>query len=213
MASAAFEHPFGLNAIRTAEQILPPRSHGGQPARENRVSRPDRRIGRRAAGRPSFQGERLDDGGSPRAATVGGVVSAQPGSPTAGPTLWSVITAVHTLVYADDAEAARAFFRDVLEWPNVDAHGGWLIFRTGPSEMGIHPTSSDHDESPPTHPRHEIALMCDDISATVAALSAKGAEFTGEVEDQGFGFAAMMRIPGAGEMMLYQPKHPVAYTL
>ena len=52
-----------------------------------------------------------------------------------------MITGVHALVYADDADAARAFFRDVLEFPYVDAHGGWLIFRTGPSELGVHPTS------------------------------------------------------------------------
>ena len=44
----------------------------------------------------------------------------------------TMITAVHTMVYADDADAARAFFRDVLGWAHVDAHGGWLIFRTGP---------------------------------------------------------------------------------
>ena len=48
----------------------------------------------------------------------------------------TLITAVHTIVYADDADAARAFFRDVLGWAHVDAHGGWLIFKTGPSELG-----------------------------------------------------------------------------
>ncbi len=36
-----------------------------------------------------------------------------------------MITAAHILVYADDPDAARAFFRDVLRWPNVDANGGW----------------------------------------------------------------------------------------
>jgi len=50
-----------------------------------------------------------------------------------------MITAVHTLVYADDADAARAFFRDVLGWPHIDARDGWLIFKTGPSELGVHP--------------------------------------------------------------------------
>ena len=122
-----------------------------------------------------------------------------------------MITAVHTLVYADDPDRARAFFRDVLGWPNVDAHGGWLIFKTGPSEMGVHPLSGDDGWS--THPHHEITLMCDDISATMSDLLAKGAEFKGEVGDQGFGFVASMLVPGAGEMMLYQPKHPIAYSL
>lgn len=114
-----------------------------------------------------------------------------------------MITAVHTLVYAEVPEAARAFFRDVLGWGHVDAHDGWLIFATGPSELGVHPTQG--------RPSHEISLMCDDIEATMAELAAKGAEFAGPVQDRGFGRTVMMTVPGAGEMMLYQPRHPVAY--
>ena len=125
-----------------------------------------------------------------------------------------MITAVHTLVYADDADAARAFFRDVLGWPHVDAHGGWLIFKTGPSELGVHPASGGQDDAQwSTGQHHEITLMCDDIAATVAALEAKGAEFTREVRDDGFGLTTTLRVPGAGEMMLYQPRHPPAYDL
>jgi predicted enzyme related to lactoylglutathione lyase len=125
-----------------------------------------------------------------------------------------MITAVHSLVYADDAEAARAFFRDVLGWANVDAHGGWLIFKTGPSELGVHPTANDRGgEAWSTSQHHEISLMCDDINQTVAELTASGAEFTREIADQGFGLMTMMKVPGAGEMMLYQPKHPPAYNL
>jgi catechol 2,3-dioxygenase-like lactoylglutathione lyase family enzyme len=125
-----------------------------------------------------------------------------------------MITAVHTLVYADDADAARAFFRDVLGWPHIDAHGGWLIFRTGPSELGVHPTSSDSDsDHGPIGPHHEITLMCDDIAATVAELEAKGAEFARGIRDDGFGLTTALRIPGAGEMLLYQPRHAPAYDL
>jgi catechol 2,3-dioxygenase-like lactoylglutathione lyase family enzyme len=125
-----------------------------------------------------------------------------------------MITAVHTLIYADDAEAARAFLRDVLGWPHVDAHGGWLIFQTGPSELGVHPTRGEHSgETWSTTPHHQISLMCDDIHQTVADLTAKGAEFTRDVKDEGFGLTTMLKIPGAGEMMLYQPKHPLAYQL
>jgi predicted enzyme related to lactoylglutathione lyase len=125
-----------------------------------------------------------------------------------------MITAVHTLVYADDADAARAFFRDVLGWANVDAHGGWLIFKTGPSELGVHPAASEpggQDWSARQH--HEISLMCDDITATVAELTAKGAEFTQEITQARFGQMTRLRIPGAGEMTLYQPSHPPAYDL
>ena len=116
-----------------------------------------------------------------------------------------MITAVHTLVYAQDADAARAFFRDVLGWPHVDAHDGWLIFKTGPSELGVHPTADA--------PSHEISLMCDDIEVTMAELAAKGAEFAGDVETQSYGRTVQLKVPGAGEIMLYQPRHPVAYDL
>ena len=57
------------------------------------------------------------------------------------PSVIGMINALHTLIYASDPEAARAFFRDVLQFPGVDAGGGWLIFRTGPSETGVHPSS------------------------------------------------------------------------
>ncbi|HUK67734.1 MAG TPA: VOC family protein [Streptosporangiaceae bacterium] len=125
-----------------------------------------------------------------------------------------MITAVHTLVYADDAQAARAFFRDVLGWSHIDAGDGWLIFKTGPSELGVHPTSGDRGGAAwSTSQHHEISLMCDDIPTTVAELKAKGAEFGTEISDRGFGLTTMLTVPGAGEVMLYQPHHPPAYSL
>ncbi|MFC7484430.1 VOC family protein [Luedemannella flava] len=60
-----------------------------------------------------------------------------------------MITAVHALVYAENAPAAREFFRDVLGWPYVDAHDGWLIFTSGPSELGVHPATNEHGWSTP----------------------------------------------------------------
>ncbi len=117
-----------------------------------------------------------------------------------------MITAVHTLVYADDADAARAFFRDVLGWPHVDAHEGWLIFRTGPSEMGVHPANGGGQH-------HEISLMCDDIDQTVADLRAEGVRFEGAIEDRGFGRTIPLEVPGAGQMFLYEPRHPTAFDL
>lgn len=128
------------------------------------------------------------------------------------PTLMTMITAVHTLLYADDPHAARAFFRDVLGWPHVDAHDGWLIFKSGPSELGVHPAGQEGNGQP-TGPRHEISLMCDDIQRTVAELTAKGAQFTTAVQNRSFGLVTTLNIPGAGEMMLYQPHHPVAHHL
>jgi catechol 2,3-dioxygenase-like lactoylglutathione lyase family enzyme len=124
-----------------------------------------------------------------------------------------MINGLHVLVYADDAGAARAFFRDVLGWPNVDAHGGWLIFKTGPSELGVHPTSGGEDPNWSTETRHEITLMCDDIDKTVAELAAKGAVFTDEIREASFGRTITLDVPGAGEMLLYQPTHPIAHSL
>ncbi|HTQ09891.1 MAG TPA: VOC family protein [Fimbriimonadaceae bacterium] len=129
-----------------------------------------------------------------------------------------MITSVHALIYSDDAPATRAFLRDVLGWPFVeDVSGGgegWLIFKTGPSEMGVHPTHSEYEGKTYESPRHHaISLMCDDIHATMAELSAKGAEFRAEVRDTGWGLMAMMAVPGADDIMLYQPQHPVAYDL
>jgi catechol 2,3-dioxygenase-like lactoylglutathione lyase family enzyme len=128
-----------------------------------------------------------------------------------------VITAVHTLIYSDEPEATRAFLRDVLGWPSVEhaeSDEGWLIFRTGPSELGVHPTSGTYEGGSYSHPRHHsISLMCDDVAATVAELEGKGAEFAGGVEDLGFGLGAMLKLPGADEILLYQPAHPTAFDL
>jgi catechol 2,3-dioxygenase-like lactoylglutathione lyase family enzyme len=126
----------------------------------------------------------------------------------------TVITAVHTIVYADDADAARAFFRDVLGWAHVDAHGGWLIFKTGPSELGVHPTSGGPAGDPwRTVQHHEISLMCDNLTQTVVELEARGADFTRGIRDDGYALTTALKVPGAGEMMLYEPKHPTAFDL
>ncbi len=125
-----------------------------------------------------------------------------------------MITSTHVIIFADDAEAARAFFRDVLNLPNVDAHGGWLIFKLPPAELGIHPEGEPSDPAsgaPSGH--HELYLMCDDIGATVADLTERGVEFTAPIEEQGFGFLARLRVPGAGQIGLYEPKHAIAYDL
>ncbi len=128
-----------------------------------------------------------------------------------------MITSVHTLIYSDDPDATRSFLRDVLEWPCVEhteSGHGWLIFKTGPSELGVHPTSGTYEGEAYTYPRHHsISLMCDDVEATVAELAERGATFSGGVEEFGFGRGIMLELPGAGEILLYQPQHPKAYDL
>ena len=120
-----------------------------------------------------------------------------------------MITGTHAIIYADDAAQARAFFRDVLGLPNVDAHDGWLIFQLHPAELGIHPAAEPGAPSG----RHEIYLMCDDITGTVEELTGRGAEFTSPVTEAGFGLLTSIRIPGGGQIGLYEPKHPTAHDL
>ncbi len=122
-----------------------------------------------------------------------------------------MITGLHSLVYSDDPDATRAFLGEVLGWSSLDAGGGWLIFKTPPSELGVHPTAdADVDATPP---HHQLSLMCDDIEATVAELAAKGVDIRGEIVDQGFGLTTSITVPGAGWLLLYQPRHPLAYEL
>jgi catechol 2,3-dioxygenase-like lactoylglutathione lyase family enzyme len=116
-----------------------------------------------------------------------------------------VINGVHVIVYSRDEEADRAFVRDVLGYPHVDAGGGWLIFKTPPAELAVHPTDGAGS--------HELYLMCDDITATVADLTSKGVEFAAPVSDRGWGLLTSIRLPGGGELGLYQPRHPTAYDI
>ena len=113
-----------------------------------------------------------------------------------------MITGVHTIVYSKDAEKTRAFFRDVLGLSSVDAGRGWLIFGLPPAELAAHPDD--------TGGRHELYLMCDDVGKTVEQLKGKGAHFTREIADRGWGLLTAMKLPGVGELWLYQPKHPTA---
>lgn len=116
-----------------------------------------------------------------------------------------MITGIHNLIYAKNVDKVREFFRDVLEFPAVDAGHGWLIFGLPPAELGIHPTEAE--------PEHEMYLMCDDVEATVTELMNKGVEFSRPITDSGFGKVTSIKLPGGGELGLYQPKHPTALHL
>ena len=138
-----------------------------------------------------------------------------------------MITAVHNLVYSDDAPATRAFFRDVLRWPFVADAGStddsvgsagsaasaeaWLIFRTGPSEVGVHPTSGPEGSAWSSPRHHAISLLCDDLRSTMDELASRGASFTDDPVDRGFGVCVMLAVPGADDIMLYEPRHTTAF--
>ena len=124
-----------------------------------------------------------------------------------------VILACHTLIYSDDADATRAFFRDVLGFANIDAGTGdhnWLIFQTGPSELGVHPTAGEGYSSPR---HHAISFIVDDLESTMTELRGRGAEFSSGPDDHGYGIVAMVTVPGADDVQLYQPRHQTAYAL
>jgi catechol 2,3-dioxygenase-like lactoylglutathione lyase family enzyme len=112
-----------------------------------------------------------------------------------------MINGAHAIIYSRDAEADRAFFKDVLGLPFVDAGDGWLIFALPPTEVAVHPDEQGG--------RQELYLLCEDIDAAVVQLEKKGIEVE-PVHDQRWGRTAMIRLPGGGELAMYQPKHPLA---
>lgn len=113
-----------------------------------------------------------------------------------------LISGTHVLIYSRDAEADRAFFKDVLGLDSVDSGGGWLIFALPPSELAVHPT----DEAD----YHELYLLCDDIEATAKELERKGVLLTRPFGEERWGRVTRITLPGGGLVGLYQPKHPLA---
>jgi hypothetical protein len=112
-----------------------------------------------------------------------------------------MISGAHMIVYSADAEADRAFCRDILKFPAVDGGGGWLIFALPPSEVALHPVAEGRT--------HEIHLMCPDIQTEIAALAARDIACT-PVSDEGWGLLTHLTLPGSGKLGLYQPRHPLA---
>src|ERR1700758_4307589 len=105
-----------------------------------------------------------------------------------------MIFGAHVIVYSKDAEADRAFFRDVLGLAAVDAGHGWLIFALPPAEAAVHPAAA----AGPT----ELYLMCDDLEGEIATLAEKGVRCSG-IEQARWGAMARVRLPGGGELGLY----------
>jgi hypothetical protein len=113
-----------------------------------------------------------------------------------------MITGAHAILYSANAEADRAFLRDTLGFPHVDAGHGWLIFALPPSEVAVHPSEDNG--------AHELYLTCDNLKATIKALKAKGVA-CGEATEQRWGTLTHIHLPGGGQLGLYQPKHPLAH--
>jgi catechol 2,3-dioxygenase-like lactoylglutathione lyase family enzyme len=115
-----------------------------------------------------------------------------------------MISGAHVILYSKDADADRAFFRDVLGFPSVDAGHGWLLFALPPGEAAFHPSEKNG--------LHELYFLCDNLKSEMAALAKKGVACS-EVHEERWGSITRIRLPGGGEIGLYQPKHPTALGL
>src|SRR5215467_13658348 len=109
-----------------------------------------------------------------------------------------MIFGAHVILYSKDAAADRAFLREVLGFPSVDAGHGWLVFALPPAEVAVHP-AEDSD-------RHELYFMCEDLAAEISTLSEKGVRCS-EVQEARWGSVTRIPLPGGSEVGLYQPKH------
>ncbi len=112
-----------------------------------------------------------------------------------------MISGSHVIVYTRDAGADRAFFRDVLRLPSVDAGEGWLIFALPPAEIAFHPAEANDT--------HQVFLMCADLRDTIEELRARGV-VCDRPQEASWGRWTSIPLPGGGRIGLYQPKHPTA---
>jgi catechol 2,3-dioxygenase-like lactoylglutathione lyase family enzyme len=112
------------------------------------------------------------------------------------------IIGAHAMLYTTDADADRAFLRDVIGLKAVDAGGGWLIFALPPSEMGVHPNDKNDV--------YALYFMTDDIEAEIARLRGKDVPCD-DPADQGWGIVSAATMPSGGKLALYQPRHPLAH--
>lgn len=112
-----------------------------------------------------------------------------------------MMTGAHVMIFSKDADADRAFIRDHLGFAHVDAGGGWLIFKLPPSELGFHPS----EENGLT----EFYLMCEDVEAEIARLTALG-RACDPIREEMWGRLTRVTLPGGGKLSIYQPKHPTA---
>jgi hypothetical protein len=109
-----------------------------------------------------------------------------------------MINGAHWIIYSTNPEADRAFLRDVLKLPNVDAGGGWLIFALPPAEVAVHPSS--------TSDVPELYFMCEDIGTFMAAMVALGIRCA-PVQTERWGLLTRVVLPGGGSIGVYQPRH------
>lgn len=124
-----------------------------------------------------------------------------------------MITGAHVVCYSADPATDRAFLREVLRFPAVDAGEGWLIFALPPAEIALHPGDPTNDQPAAGAPLSaEAYLMCDDLAATMAMLAERGVRCP-EATELSWGIRTTIPLPSGGSLGLYQPRHPTALGL
>jgi catechol 2,3-dioxygenase-like lactoylglutathione lyase family enzyme len=120
----------------------------------------------------------------------------------------------HIVLYSSDSEADRAFLRDVLGFPSVDAGHGWLIFKLPTAEAAVHPADGDPSQEGVRDRMlgTELYLMCDDLQAAIQSLAAQNVTCTA-IDKARWGMKTTIRLPSGGVIGLYQPAHPTALEL
>lgn len=103
-----------------------------------------------------------------------------------------MINGAHIVLHTKNPETDRAFFRDVLRLPSVDAGRGWLIFGLPPAEVAFH--DAEHND------RHEPFLMCDDLRNKSVPVS--------KVSGLRWRKLATLILPSGDKVGIYQPKQP-----
>lgn len=109
-----------------------------------------------------------------------------------------MINGIHTIIYSNNPEADKAFFRDILKLNNVDVGHGWLIFGLPPSELAVHPSEDSQ--------HLELYLMCEDINVFVRQMN-EHKIVCSEIQNQGWGLLTQITLPGGGKLGVYQPRH------
>jgi catechol 2,3-dioxygenase-like lactoylglutathione lyase family enzyme len=111
-----------------------------------------------------------------------------------------MISGAHAIIFSSDADADRAFFRDLLGLGFVDAGDGWLIFALPPAELAVHPAE-------PGKAGQELYLLCEDIDTVATELESKGISVERPFHDQPWGRLAFIHLPGGGRLGIYQARH------
>jgi len=109
-----------------------------------------------------------------------------------------VISGAHAIIYSTNADADRAFLKDVLGLRHVDVGGGWLIFTLPPSEVAVHPWERND--------RHELFFLVKDVDAFITKMRSRKVP-CGPIQEQQWGRLTQVTLPGGGTIGVYEPRH------